>query len=396
MSLAERPENELLVCLASPSLGGGQAERVRELLGAGIEWQYLLVMAHRHSVVPLLHHYLNSIAPEAVPAPILSRLRSRNDENTRQSLLLIGELHKLMERLKEQGIQAAPFKGPTLALIGYGDVALRQFGDLDILVRRRDVLKVKQLLVAEGFKPIPELTNAQEAALLRFDCAYNFGSEKQVLFDVHWNFAPRYLSPGIDLDRLWTRLDSITINGRELPSLAAADLLPALCLHGATHAWERLGWIADVAGLIARTTDLDWEMVLAEAAAGGNRRMLALGLWLAKDLLAAPLPEVVWQAVAEDAVVRQLAVEVKQRLFLSEPPRTGIFGEVLMQLRMRDRKRDQLRSLVRLAATPRSFDWMLLPLPAWLSALYYPWRPIRLAGKYGLKLLHGSSESAAK
>jgi hypothetical protein len=57
---------------------------------------------------------------------------------------------------------------------------------------------------------------------------------------------------------------------------------------------------------------------------------------------------------------------------------------------MRERKGDKLKSCFRLAATPRSYDWMLLPLPGWLFFLYYPLRPLRLAGKYGAKFLRGS------
>ena len=392
----ERPENELLVCLARPTLDVATTERVRQLVRGELDWVYLLAMADRHSVIPRLYYHLNSICPEAVPDQALSQLRDHNSENTRQSLFLTGELLKLMDTLEAQGIRAVPFKGPTLALSAYGDVALRQFGDLDVLVHKQDVLKVKELLGREGFKPIPEMTDAQEAALLRFDCAYNFGNNQNVLFDVHWNFAAPYFSFEFDVNRLWKRLEPITVNGRQLPGLSAEDLLLALCLHGSTHFWERLGWIGDIAGLIDRRRDMDWRRVHNEAAALGGKRMLSLGLFLAGELLEAPLPPEVWRTVRADSVVSKLAEQVQQRLFSPEHAASGIFNGTLIQLRMRERKRDKLKSCFRLAATPRSYDWMLLPLPGWLFFLYYPWRPLRLAGKYGAKLLRGSRTEPAK
>jgi hypothetical protein len=94
--------------------------------------------------------------------------------------------------------------------------------------------------------------------------------------------------------------------------------------------------------------------------------------------------------VQADPVVRTIAAQVQQRLFVEEHAAAGIFDGALLHLRMRERKRDRLRSCLRLAVTPRSYDWMFLPLPDSLFFLYYPLRPFRLAGKYGAKLLKGS------
>jgi hypothetical protein len=390
-----RPEIELLVCVASPSVSGSRAERIQRLVANNLNWENVLAMAHRHSVVPLLFQQLCDAALAGVPEHVMARLRNRNEENVRQSIWLVAELFKLLDQLRAAGIRAVPFKGPTLALSAYGDIGLRQFGDLDILVKRQDVLQVKDLLATHGFKSTPLLTHAQEAALLRFDCAYNFVNEAGVMVDVHWNFAPRYLSLPLDLDRLWRRLEALTLNGRELPSLAAIDLLPALCVHGATHFWERLNWIADVAGLIVRNKNLDWQELLAEARAGGNTRALALGLFLAHDLLGAPLPEEVWQAVRKDAVVREVGAQVKQQLCAPLAVRSGV-SEGRLHLKLKERRRDKLKSAIRLSLTPRNFDWMFLSLPAALTVFYYPLRPLRLAAKYALRVVSGVPASAAK
>jgi Uncharacterised nucleotidyltransferase len=385
----ERPENELLLRLARPALNVAQAEQVARLLRGHLDWDYLIALADRHGVLPLFDHNLNSLSTGLVPLPVLSRLRDYKQENTRHSLFLTAELLRLIELLETHGIRAVPFKGPTLALYAYGDVALREFSDLDILVHRRDVLKVRKLLVGEGFKPTPELTNTQETALLRFDCAYNFSNDKNVVFDVHWNFAPPH-SFTLDTNGLWDRLKTVTIARKQLLTLCVEDLLLILCLHGFTHFWERLGWICDVAGLIERQRDIDWESVVKSTTKQGSRRILSLGLLLAGDLLEAPIPPEVLQIAQKDAVVRSLAADLKRRLFADEPAASGIIDGALLQLRMRERKRDRIGFGLRLAATPRVYDWMLVPLPSWLFFLYYFLRPLRLAGKYGLKLLNGS------
>ena len=169
----------------------------------------------------------------------------------------------------------------------YGDVRLREFADLDILVRKEDLGRVIELLSSNGLQPAPALTKSQQAALRRFECAHNFGDEGEVLFDVHWNFAAPYSAFKFPVDRIWERRQRVSIGGRQLLSLSSEDLLLVLCLHGATHFWERLGWIADVAALVSREVNLNWEQVIADAANSGNRRMLSLGLSLANKLLAA-------------------------------------------------------------------------------------------------------------
>lgn len=389
MRPAARPENQLLICVARPSLDSATVEEVRQLLRRDLDWDYVLAVAHRHCVIPLLYHHLNFIASAAVPPQVMSRLRNRDCENTTSSLFLTGELLKLLDVLEAHDIQAVPLKGPTLALAAYGDLGLRQFGDLDLLVRKQDVLSVKELLIRRRFKPKPELTDAQEAALLRFDCSHNFVSENACV-DVHWDFVAPYYSFGLEVNQLWKRLEPMTIGSKQVLTLSTEDLLLILCLHGFTHFWERLGWICDVASLIDNRKDIDWELVLQNAARLGSRRILSLGLFLANELLKAPVPEEVWEALPPDLTVRTVAEQVQEQLFGGADRSRGFIDGVLLHLRMRERKRDRLRSCLRLAVTPRNYDWMFLPLPDWLFFLYYPLRPLRLAGKYGAKLMSGS------
>jgi hypothetical protein len=389
MILAERPDHQILVCVARRSLDVDATEKLRQLLRGNLNWTYLLAMADRHGLIPLLHKHLASLGP-AVPAELLARLRELDQENTSTSLLLTGELIKLLDFLAARGIQAIPFKGPVLALLAYGDLALRQFVDLDILVKRQDVSAVRDLLAGQGFAPRPALNKSQEPALVRFDCSYNFANEKDVCVDLHWDITPRCFSFGLDPDRLWDRLQPIALNGRQLTTLAVEDLLLVLCLHGFTHFWERLGWICDVAGLIDYQKNIDWDLLVDNTIRRGNRRVLSLGLLLASELLDAPIPPEVWRRAPADATVTALARQVQDQLF-APGHHGGIVEEARLHLSMRERKRDKLKAFFRLVTTPRANDWQFASLPAWLFFLYYPLRPLRLAAKYGANVVNGSS-----
>src|SRR5258705_2179321 len=390
--LIARPEDQILVCVARRSLDLAAAANLRQLLRTDVDWNYLLLMAERHRLVASLLYHLVNECPEEIPANVNSTLEKLTQENTRSNLLLTGELLKILELFEGHGIAAVPFKGPTLALWAYGDVGRREFGDLDILVRKHDVPAVIKLLVSNGFTPRPELSAAQQAAKLRFDCSHNFANEKNVWLDVHWDFVVPSAAVQIDTDKLWDRLQPIPINQRVLKTVSVEDLLLILCLHGFTHFWERLGWIADVAALIERQEKIDWPLLLKNADRMGSRRMISLGLYLAKNLLGASVPADVWTSAPADATVVALADEVQRGLFTEGTERIGILSELRLNLAMKEGKRDKLRSCIRLLATPRVDDWKLLPLPGSLFFLYYALRPFRLTGKYAAKLLRGSAD----
>jgi hypothetical protein len=322
----------------------------------------------------------------------MAKLVAQNQKTTRRNLFLTGELVKLLDCFASEGVDVIPFKGPVLALLAYGDLGLRQFGDLDIVIRKQDFSRVKGLLINRGFKPKPALNSAQEAALLRFDCAYNFENQQGVILDVHWGFIERHFSIAMDVNRLWDQLQPITIGDRRFMTLAPEDLILILCLHGFTHLWERLGWISDIAGLIDVRKDLDWQAVLQNANKLGLRRILLLGLLLAADLLDAQVPAEIRQAAREDSVVEGVAHQVQEQLFIDRDAPRGLVRGAILDLRMRERHRDRIRSCLRLILTPRSYDWMSVSLPESLFFLYYLVRPVRLARKYGLQLLWGSKD----
>jgi hypothetical protein len=302
---------------------------------------------------------------------------------------LTGELLRLLDVFEAQGIPAVSYKGPVLAAFAYGNLGLREFFDIDVLVRKEDVFRAQELLLAEGYRPQYRLTPAQEATFLRYNSEHSFvhGNRGDDV-DLHWAIAERHFSFPLDQEGLWRRLDRISLGGSDVCTLSPEDLLLILCVQGFKDAWERLKHICDVAEVIRVHQDMDWAGVVEQADASGGRRTLFLGLALASDLLGTTLPEEIAQSVQADPAVRTLARRVQERLFRpSGSPRR--FSEVMFRpihVQMRERLRDKVRYCVRSATTHTVGDWMALPLPRPLFPLYYVLRPIRLVGKYGGRL----------
>jgi hypothetical protein len=143
-----------------------------------------------------------------------------------------------------------PYKGPVLATSVYGNLALRQFVDLDLMIHRHDVLEAKEVLASLGYRPQYQLTRAQEAALLASQCEYAFTHEDgESTVELRWEITEHFSFP-LDTERLWERLEQVPLGGDNVPTLSPEDTLLILCAHGAKHLWERLGWICDVAELV--------------------------------------------------------------------------------------------------------------------------------------------------
>lgn len=379
-----RPEHELLLACARTRVGAEGKGRINALAGQTLDWDYLCRLAKRHSVLPLLYWQLNSNAPGAVPPMQLERLRAKFRDNAARNLYLTGELERIITLFKASGVAVLPYKGPALAAAAYGNISLRRFVDLDILVSKDDIPRAKELLCSRGLMPAPTLSPAQERVLLRAQHNLPFSRDGgRLIVELHWEIAARQFAPASFGQSFVGETETIKLLKLEVESLSPEDLLLSLCVHGTKHLWERLAWICDIAELLHSRPGTDWARLTERAAKLRARRMLNLGLRLAHDLLDAPMPVEVGRRVAADRVAAELASEVTARLFDGcEYSPAGLLRNINFNLRARRDWRDKARYLS-FIFTPTDGDVSLLDLPASLSFAYYLLRPFRLLLKGG-------------
>lgn len=345
-----RPETELLLSCARIRPDRDSVARARSLLQTGLDWDYLVRAASRHRVMPLLYRNLPALCQEAIPRTTFQLLQHRFYANAARNLVMAHELLKILHLLEAHGVAAIPYKGPALALSAYGDLTLRQFGDLDILVHKRDGPKALALLVAQGYRLWHPRLDHLLPALYRLRKVYELQrADGQVLVELHWTLAAWPVHVPVDLAQVWARAETITLGGAPVRSLAPEDLLLILCVHGTKHHWSRLGWICDIAELLRARPDLAWEGLLAQARQVGAGRMLLLGLVLAHDLLGAGRPEAIKARIEADPMVALLAAEVCTRLFSDADESHSAVDFPAFYLRLRERRRDRLSSAAFLA-----------------------------------------------
>jgi len=381
-------EAELLLCCARTHRDHATADRLAKALGQNIDWPKLLRLGDAHGMLPLLYWHLSALRLGLVPSPMLQELRTHFERNHRRNLVMTAELIKFLKLFESHGIPAIPYKGPVLASVVYGNLALRQFSDLDFLLRKEDIHRAQAVLMSQTYQPQFVLKHARDVAFLQAESVFARADGMSTV-ELHWEITPRYFSFPLNPDRLWERLDSNWLAGAMVQSFAPEDLLLILCVHGAKHVWSRLEWLCAVAELIRTTPRLDWDKVLAQASALGSTRILLLGLLLGHNLLALPLPPNVMQRIGADKVAGVLAWQVREQMFinLDRVPDEFTRPLILFHLRVRERVWDRVHYCIRLALTPTVGDWTTLRLPTSLLPIYYFLRPLRLAVKGSLIVL---------
>jgi hypothetical protein len=376
---ATRPEHELLLLCVHRGNAEDIHERVAELARLKLDWQHLFLLARRHAVLPLLYLGLENV--DGAPDDFRARLRDEFRKNATRNTLLAGEMARLAQRFEAEGLPLLAYKGPALARQAFGDITLRRFVDLDVIVRRRDARRAGELLLSLGYEKPSGLTPAHEKFLLRrqHNLAYKRDGGLMIV-ELHWEVAPAHFAAVHVTEGVWARAAHVRLFGTDVRCPSPEDLLMALAVHGTKHLWERLAWVCDVAALVNSHPGFDWPHVRRLAREARVGRMLALVLRLARGLAGADLPEGL-DPDPDDETLSGLSAEVTAAMFSGdEPEPIGFVRNVRFNLRARTGLRERLDYL-RFILTPTDGDLAAVRLPAGMSFAYYLLRPVRLALK---------------
>jgi hypothetical protein len=346
-----------------------------------IDWPSLLCHANFHGLCSLLYQ---NLAPHAnwIPPKTLDQLRTAYAANMQKALVLSRELIRVLDRLGTLGIELIPYKGIVLSETYYGDIAMRQVGDLDLFVRRRDLIRTRVALRELGYAPRIEIPAASEADYIAAGYEYSFdGPLGKASLELQWALQPRYCAIDYDMDGLFTRAAEITLGGCSIKTLSPEDLLLVLSLHAAKHVWGRLIWLRDIAQILERG-NLDFASLLSHARELGIVRMLHVTLLLVNRFLETPIPKEFDSAIRSGPAAHALAEEVAPSIVSGISWEEHKMDYFRLMMRLRERPGDRLRFLTRLAFTPGPGEWQTLKLPRVLSPLYRAVRMMRLAARF--------------
>src|ERR1700689_1927623 len=344
-------EWSFLLAACSEIPGNEKTERLRLLASGPIRWKLLFDLADRHGTRPLLHQALTDL-DGTVPAAEMSALQQSYQTNLHKALFLSRELIRIVDQLSAFGIEVMPYKGLALAELAYGDIALRQAGDIDLLIRAQDLPRIRDAVRDLGYTPHLNLSAAEERAYLKsgYECAFD-GAAGPNLLEVQWAIQPRFYAIDFEMTGLFRRAATVMVAGRAMKTPSPEDLLLILSAHAAKHVWARLVWLCDIARIMSLPT-LNWGWIESQARELGIVRIVCVSMLLANRMLSAAVSPAVHVQLGEDPATLALAEEIQSRIVSETALNAESLAYFRLMMRLRERRVDRLRFLQRLAFTP--------------------------------------------
>ena len=238
---------------------------------------------------PLLGANLDRLG---IDDPLLEELRRTRSETESRNSHLFEHVGRLVDRLRDQGIDTMLLKGAALVAAGI-DPGTRPMSDVDLLVPLRDAQSAATVTSASGWTARHEVTSG----FIAVKHAAHYADDDGCQLDLHWYVFEDCRRPGMD-DGIWARAVPANVDGAQCVRPSPADALLHACVHGAR--WTRtpgIRWATDAMAII-EGGDVEWETLIAEAGKRSFIVRLRSTLGYLRRALRAPMP---------DWVARQLA-----------------------------------------------------------------------------------------
>jgi Uncharacterised nucleotidyltransferase len=373
-------ESELLLRFCAAPAVSGDRGAIR--LDA-VDWDRFLALANRNSVTPMIGARLAAHDFDGLPSRVARALQLSYEANAMRCRYRAECATEIAASFDAAGVPAIALKGPALAIAAYGDVATRVFGDLDFIVRLRDLDRAAAELLRLGYSSTSYRPDVIASGFFP-DVTLNFTRDGSIV-DLHWRLSPTYFPFAPDGERVWTRTATIDILGTPVRTLGPADAILFQACHGSKHGWTTLAQISDFARMLDLATPDICDTLIDEARRTRSLRMLLLGVELADSLTLCNAHANLVEAARRDSSVTALAATVRRRIFDLE--RQADLDDWSIALKTVDSMRDRITYVVQRMLAPKISDHDLMPLPRPLYPLYYVARPILLAIKHGANLL---------
>jgi hypothetical protein len=389
------PELALVVACSRWPLGPSDEREIRSRAAAATDWDRFLAWVRRNRIAPLVYENLRRTASPSVPEAVILELQSQTARNGRRVLMQIAEAARISRLLGDAGIRSMVIKGPTLSHLAFGDPALRESEDIDIVIDSARVREVDRMIVKAGYRrivPNTELTPRLYEAYLHRRCQFGYYLEtSNISLELHWRLTSNSLLMPLDARTSWSRCKPVRIAGASFATLPDEDLFLYLCVHGSVHMWFRLKWLADIAALLRRLGPEVIERIAKRAGDLEVDRSFYQAVILAHRLMAVPVPPEVLMNACGDVAARRLAIAACRALNWhgspEEPIQTQWFSAWVNwhAFGLRPGLRFRWKELQNQMFSPE--DWARVRLPERLSLLYLPLRPLSWGARHLYRLV---------
>lgn len=384
-SIRLKREDQILLYCVSTCINIKNQDNLNSLINLNVDWEYIFGIALRHHLVPILCSNLNhNYFSNKIPMKIRRILQDFFKKNTAKNLLFMKEMLNIVKLLNKHGITLIPYKGPILAQQVYGNLAMRQFNDLDFFIKKEDFTIIKEILLSEGYQPIFNFNSFQERNYMKSQRELKFFHEsKGIYLELHWKFSGIFLDLPSSAESIFLKdLNSFTIAGVSIPEISPENLLLILSIHNANHHWDRISWLVDIA-LLINSQKINWIYVLRVSKKLSIQKILFINLYLCQVFLDLKLDKDVSKLLKNDSVIEASNL-FAEKFFLAKSE-SNLIENMHISMILRENRIDGIKDCLNGIFRPSFYELSHLSLPPFLFFLYYIYRPIYLLKRYDFK-----------
>ena len=334
-----------------------------------LEWDVLLRSAIKHGVAPLVYQRVKNL--DNIPKDILAGFSQAYYGNILRNARYYEELAKIIKQFQDNDIEVIVLKGAYLAKTVYESDALRFIGDMDLMVKVADLAKTQNLLLKLGYKQKKHNLTIEEQCSIHHHLI-DFKKEGTFNIDLHWNLG---LTFKINPEMLWQAAQPCTIGNIKAQCLSPEDLLFHACFHaGYANNFHGMRFLYDIENTIAHF-EIDWNLLFERACQWKAEKVIYLALYIAKDCLAAQVPDKVLDEFKPEDFNLELVTTTKE--IINANIDYQLCSINLASLWMTNKSLRKKLSIIinRTLLSPKSLAVLYnLPTNSWRVYFYYPVR----------------------
>lgn len=292
-----KAENEIVLASAKIHPLQDDLVRLNQLIANVTDWEYAISNIIQRGTGPLLFKKLDKLSnSHLIPAEQREKLQQSYYKSLSRGMVLINAFQRIIEAFTANDIEVVALKGVLLSEWLYGDIGLRQFSDLDLLVLPADGLKSLKILEKMGYKgssnEISDFVKSQTEIV-----HYTPMIKNEVSVEIHIKLHRKHPDYDMKLEDLIADAEPIVLHKMPVLMLCPEDLLIHLCVHIEKH--FRGGHVQftsynDVVNMLCiHGYEMDWESFLLRTELHNCKRVVLIHLLLVHKYYRVYLPDII-------------------------------------------------------------------------------------------------------
>jgi len=235
-NLLLKPEEEFILLAADIRPEKTILNRLDELIPAISDWTVFTKMAIDRAAAPLIVDKLPKLNNAGqFPDGVLRSLKQASLRTLTRNMVLTEHFRQVVRAFNEAEIPVIALKGSMLSEWLYGNINLRQFSDLDLLVPQEKGLAAVEILRKMGYDSNDFLIISdfvkENSSIVHYTPMIKNGVSVEIHIRIHSEMEVYHL----DLQSIWQQAVPLQLHGVHALGFCPEDLLLHLCIHLDKH-----------------------------------------------------------------------------------------------------------------------------------------------------------------